>query len=60
VNVTSNLPNYFEEMDQGHNNKAKHQRRLYLRIPVDDSSAHNLAQYFPGSLVWTTLSHSNQ
>uniref|UniRef100_A0A915EGM4 Tyrosine-protein phosphatase domain-containing protein n=1 Tax=Ditylenchus dipsaci TaxID=166011 RepID=A0A915EGM4_9BILA len=36
INVTSNLPNYFEhEPDFS-----------YLRIPVDDSCSHNLAQFF--------------
>ncbi|VDO21346.1 unnamed protein product [Haemonchus placei] len=37
INVTSNLPNTFED------NPAYH----YLRISVDDNSSHNLSQYFP-------------
>ncbi|CAD6200207.1 unnamed protein product [Caenorhabditis auriculariae] len=36
INVTTNLPNEFEDDPRFH----------YLRIPVDDSSAHNLTKYF--------------
>jgi hypothetical protein len=38
INVTSDLPNYFEDDGSLH----------YLRIPVDDTYAHNLAKFFPG------------
>lgn len=38
INVTSNLPNYFENESDF----------CYLRIPVDDGSSHNLFQFFPG------------
>lgn len=39
INVTTDLRNYFEDDSRLH----------YLRIPVDDSSSHNLSQYFGGT-----------
>ncbi|KAK6060132.1 dual specificity phosphatase, catalytic domain protein [Cooperia oncophora] len=42
INVTSNLPNTFED------NPAYH----YLRISVDDNSSHNLSQYFPEAIAF--------
>lgn len=39
INVTNDLPNYFENDSDFH----------YLRIPVDDNYANNVAQYFPGT-----------
>ncbi|KJH49207.1 dual specificity phosphatase, catalytic domain protein [Dictyocaulus viviparus] len=43
INVTSNLPNKFE------NDPAFH----YQRISVDDNSSHNLSHYFPGWLCFS-------
>ncbi|CAD5220510.1 unnamed protein product [Bursaphelenchus okinawaensis] len=43
INVTSDLPNYYETDGDFH----------YLRIPVDDSHSHNLAKYFPGMHFYT-------
>lgn len=38
INVTNDLPNFFEDDPDFH----------YFRVPVDDTYAENLAQYFPG------------
>ncbi|WKY05792.1 hypothetical protein Q1695_006195 [Nippostrongylus brasiliensis] len=42
INVTSNLPNAFEDNPSYH----------YLRISVDDNSSHNLSQYFPEAIAF--------
>ncbi|EYC24508.1 hypothetical protein Y032_0013g1937 [Ancylostoma ceylanicum] len=42
INVTSNLPNTFEDNPSFH----------YLRISVDDNSSHNLTQYFPEAIAF--------
>ncbi|KAH7731042.1 LIP-1 protein [Aphelenchoides avenae] len=42
LNVTTDLPNYFEDDSRLH----------YLRIPVDDSSSHNLSQYFGDAIAF--------
>jgi len=57
INVTSNLPNYFEAPTPtlvgeggGMDTTARSGSISYLRIPVDDGSGHDLANFFPG--VW--------
>ncbi|VDO26847.1 unnamed protein product [Heligmosomoides polygyrus] len=42
INVTSNLPNTFEDNPSFH----------YLRISVDDNSSHNLSQHFPEAIAF--------
>ncbi|KAK6747428.1 hypothetical protein RB195_000554 [Necator americanus] len=42
INVTSNLPNPFEDNPSFH----------YLRISVDDNSSHNLTQYFSEAIAF--------
>ncbi|CAJ0601630.1 unnamed protein product [Cylicocyclus nassatus] len=42
INVTSNLPNTFEDNPSFH----------YLKIPVDDNSSHNLTQFFPEAIAF--------
>ncbi|VDM70229.1 unnamed protein product [Strongylus vulgaris] len=42
INVTSNLPNTFEDNPSFH----------YLRISVDDNSSHNLTQFFPEAIAF--------
>lgn len=46
VNVTSDLPNYFEKSEQEEMEDGR-QQIVYMRIPVDDNCSHNLAQFFP-------------
>ena len=56
INVTSDLPNYFEcnAKDEQLNGRNGVSDITYMRIPVDDNCSHNLAQFFPGILdfVW--------
>lgn len=42
INVTSNLPNVFEDSPSYH----------YQRISVDDNSSHNLSHYFPEAIAF--------
>uniref|UniRef100_A0A914C4K5 protein-tyrosine-phosphatase n=1 Tax=Acrobeloides nanus TaxID=290746 RepID=A0A914C4K5_9BILA len=42
INVTANLPNYFHDDPRFH----------YLRIGVDDTCSHNLAQFFPDAIAF--------
>jgi hypothetical protein len=50
INVTPNLPNYFADDAYFH----------YLRIPVDDSSSHNLAQYFGDAIAFIEKARSER
>ena len=52
INVTSDLPNYFEcdAKDEQLNGGNGASDITYMRIPVDDNCSHNLAQFFPGIL----------
>jgi len=52
INVTSDLPNYFEcDAKDGELNGGNGLSDItYMRIPVDDNCSHNLAQFFPGIL----------
>lgn len=49
VNVTSDLPNYFEKSEQEEMEDGR-QQIVYMRIPVDDNCSHNLAQFFPQAI----------
>lgn len=50
VNVTSDLPNYFEKSEQEEMEDGR-QQIVYMRIPVDDNCSHNLAQFFPRNIL---------
>ncbi|KAL3090928.1 hypothetical protein niasHS_007303 [Heterodera schachtii] len=49
INVTSDLPNYFEDDD----------RFVYMRIPVDDNCSHNLARFFPEAISFIERARSD-
>ncbi|KAI6175731.1 Protein-tyrosine-phosphatase [Aphelenchoides bicaudatus] len=48
INVTNDLPNYFESDPDFH----------YLRIPVDDNCANNLSQFFPDAISFIEKARS--
>lgn len=48
INVTANLPNYFQDDVDFH----------YLRIGVDDTCSHNLAQFFPDAITFIEKAHA--
>uniref|UniRef100_A0A183CF03 protein-tyrosine-phosphatase n=1 Tax=Globodera pallida TaxID=36090 RepID=A0A183CF03_GLOPA len=50
VNVTSDLPNYFEDDDQ----------LTYMRIPVDDNCSHNLAHFFSETISFIEKARSER
>ncbi|CAB3410032.1 unnamed protein product [Caenorhabditis bovis] len=50
INVTSNLPNVFENDPNMH----------YLRISVDDNSSHNLTKFFQDAFAFIKTAQDNQ
>nr|CAD2159876.1 unnamed protein product [Meloidogyne enterolobii] len=62
INVTSDLPNYFEcdAKDEQLNGGNGASDITYMRIPVDDNCSHNLAQFFPEAISFIEHARSQK